>query len=94
MSTRFRRLHSAIAPLSVLLLASSPAASPPLHSAPKPPLACNPSVNHCLRDYWYYSDAGMTTVVGHAERDCDGVYTLLSGYATSYSKTYYLFCPY
>ncbi|HEX2076490.1 MAG TPA: DUF6289 family protein [Longimicrobium sp.] len=71
-----------------------------LASEPAAPAAANPADGNpasarflSFKIYEYYSDASKTTHVGQATRDCEGVYTLESGYATPYYDVHNLPCP-
>lgn len=78
---------------SLAAFGPAPRPAPAVPAAPAD-MACDPQVDQCMRLYIYYSSSAKTTEVGHATRDCDGVYTLDDGYATAYVTIHYVFCPY
>lgn len=85
-----------LAAVAAAALLAGAAASAPAPAAAAPRAAefgCNPSFESCFAIYTYYSSAAKTTVVGHANRDCDNTYTLDDGVETAYYTIRYFYCP-
>ena len=89
-----RYLASALAAALFAGTLAMPAAAPAA-TAPevKAAVARTCSANGTQTLYNFYSDATYTTIVGHAHLDCDGIYTVTSGYQTNYVRTKTFLCP-
>lgn len=92
MFSRNSLVVAAAAALVTAIAAPASAASAP--AVPSVLTAGTCSAQATITIYTYYSNSSYTTIVGTAERDCDGVYTLTSGYTTIYVKTKTIACPY
>jgi hypothetical protein len=87
-------LAAALATALLAGTAPAPASAASVATAGSLPAARTCSALATATIYTYYSDMGYSTVVGYGELDCDGNFSMLSGYHTQWFRTKTAACPY